>query len=91
MKDGPLDENLEAVLGIWKIKLEGIMTIVPITINQGLAKALNEGLKYCQYNLVARMDSDDISLPDRFLKQINYFKINKNIDILGGWGKIIDE
>jgi len=91
VKDGPLDENLEAVLNIWKIKLGGVLTIVPLPINRGLAKALNEGLKYCQYNLVARMDSDDISLPDRFLKQINYFKINKNIDILGGWGKIIDE
>ena len=59
--------------------------------NVGLGKALNLGLNHCKYDLVARMDSDDISLPERFLKQINFFKNNSHVDILGGWGKIIND
>lgn len=38
----------------------------PLSYNQGLAKALNIGLKTCSYELVARMDTDDEAMPDRF-------------------------
>jgi glycosyltransferase involved in cell wall biosynthesis len=48
----------------------------------GISKALNFGLSKCKYNLVARMDSDDIMLENRLEKQMDF--INKNeVDILG--------
>jgi glycosyltransferase involved in cell wall biosynthesis len=41
-------------------------------VNQGIAKALQIGLEKCSYELVARMDADDIMLPWRLIKQYNY-------------------
>lgn len=51
---------------------------------KNLSVALNYGLKYCKYNLVARMDSDDIMIYDRLQKQRDYMLSNKDVDILGG-------
>eukprot|EP01090_Pellita_catalonica_P018144 TRINITY_DN5737_c0_g1_i1.p1 TRINITY_DN5737_c0_g1~~TRINITY_DN5737_c0_g1_i1.p1 ORF type:complete len:209 (-),score=20.98 TRINITY_DN5737_c0_g1_i1:252-878(-) len=50
----------------------------------GLGYALNEGIKECSYELIARMDTDDIATPDRFEKQISFFKSNPDVDVLGG-------
>lgn len=49
---------------------------------KNLSVALNYGLKHCAYEYVARMDSDDIMLPERLEKQINYMQ-NNDVDILG--------
>lgn len=51
--------------------------------NQGCAEALNTGLKACKTRLVARMDSDDYSFPNRLEKQVEFFNKNPNVDILG--------
>lgn len=37
------------------------------------------------------MDADDISLPDRFIMQVEYLDRNTNIAVLGTWAKIIDK
>lgn len=84
VKDGPLTEELEQVLDFFSNKNINLK-IVPLSKNQGLGKALNEGLKYCSYNLIARMDTDDIAKPERFEKQINFFLKNPNIDICSSW------
>ncbi|MBN8569573.1 MAG: glycosyltransferase [Ignavibacteria bacterium] len=46
------------------------------------SKALNEGLNIAKYNYVARMDADDISLPDRFEKQIKFMVENPDVQVL---------
>ena len=51
---------------------------------KNLSVALNYGLTKCKYNLVARMDSDDLMAPDRLEKQLSYMRGNPNVDILGG-------
>lgn len=53
--------------------------------NHGVANALNECLKVAKGEFIARMDADDISVPERFAKQIEYFSKNPNISILGSW------
>jgi glycosyltransferase involved in cell wall biosynthesis len=83
VKDGTLTEELENTISIWKEKLP--LMIVGYEENKGLAHALNYGLQFCSYELVARMDSDDICVPDRFEKQIKYFEKNSYIDIAGGY------
>lgn len=83
VKDGPLTNELELVLDEYCKAYPEIMTIVPIEKNVGLAKALDIGLKECRNELVARMDSDDISLPQRCEKQIEKFKENENLCVLG--------
>ena len=52
--------------------------------NKGLGNALRVALENATNELVARMDSDDISLPRRFESQLELFKKNGNIDIVGG-------
>lgn len=61
--------------------------------NQGLAKALNDLLNcvvHKDYQYIARMDADDISLPIRFEKQILYMEVHPDIDCLGTWAIEID-
>jgi len=51
--------------------------------NQGVARALNFGLSQCTGKYVARMDSDDIAMPNRFEKQIEYMEAHPEVSILG--------
>lgn len=51
--------------------------------NQGIVKVLNQGLALCKGMYIARMDSDDISLPQRFEKQVAYLDSHPDVGILG--------
>ncbi|OGD88070.1 hypothetical protein A2693_02665 [Candidatus Curtissbacteria bacterium RIFCSPHIGHO2_01_FULL_40_12] len=59
--------------------------------NLGLASSLNVALRQAQGDYVARMDADDISLPKRFEKQIEFLLKNPSIDLCGTWADLIDE
>ena len=59
--------------------------------NKGIAVARNEGLELCSSNIIISMDSDDIMVEDRMMKQINYMKENKETVCLGGSLKTTDE
>lgn len=84
VKDGVLTSELEQVILTWKEKLGEVLNIVALDTNVGLGKALNIGLEHCIYDWVFRMDTDDICVPERFKKQIDFILNNTNIDILGG-------
>ena len=79
--DGPITDELHAEINFWKTELN--IKTFPIEINVGLGEALNYGLKKCNFNIVARMDTDDICLPNRFEKQLSYFSSNPNVSICG--------
>lgn len=87
VKDGPLTAELDAVVSDYAARYP-FLKVVPLPQNQGLGKALNEGLKHCSYDLVARMDTDDIAKPDRFEKQMKVFEEHPELDLVGAW---IDE
>ena len=82
VEDGPLTAELENTINKYAVKYH-YLKIVKLEKNSGLGKALNEGLKHCKYDYVARMDSDDISIFNRFEKQIEYLKLHPNIDVIG--------
>lgn len=82
VQDGPLTEELYAVINSWKSKLSVIDVVM--ASNVGLGEALNQGLQHCSYELVARMDTDDIALPTRFEQQLAVFD-SQNIDVCGSW------
>lgn len=84
VEDGPLGEALEAIIRQWKGKLGEVMTLLKNEENLGLTKSLNKGLSVATGEYIARMDSDDISLPARFALQIKYFEEHPDIDIVGG-------
>jgi glycosyltransferase involved in cell wall biosynthesis len=88
VKDGPLTEELEKVLEKYRAKYSERFKVVPLDQNLGLGKALDIGLAYCNNELVARMDTDDISLPSRCEKQIRAFSEDKELAIVG---TMIDE
>lgn len=87
VKDGKLTPELDEVITEYTAKYEGVK-VVSLEHNLGLGKALNEGLKYCSYDIVARMDTDDIAKPYRFEKQMAVFEAYPEIDVVGAW---IDE
>ncbi|MGI2294933.1 glycosyltransferase [Paenibacillus sp. GXUN7292] len=84
VKDGPLTDGLESVIAKYKLQFPDRLNVIGLAENQGLGKALNIGLAYCNCELVARMDSDDISAEHRFETQIKLFEQNKSLDIVGG-------
>lgn len=86
VKDGLLTEELNQVIDMYILKPQ--LKVISLSENQGLGKALNEGLKHCSYDLVARMDTDDVAKPNRFEKQIAVFSAYPEIDVVGAW---IDE
>lgn len=83
VKDGPLTDELENIIKDYDNKYPNLFTIVPLTQNVGLGLALNRGLEICRNELVARMDTDDISLPTRCEKQLKEFKNNPELSIVG--------
>jgi len=84
VKDGPLTSCLDGILQSWRSKLGMVLCVVELKQNMGLAAALNHGLKFCSYELVARMDTDDISDPERFKKQWGFFMKYPLISVCGG-------
>jgi len=89
VEDGPISYALQKIIGYYKDDLNIIS--VKLKKNSGLAITLNEGLKYCDGEIVIRMDSDDISLPNRIEKQIRYMKNNPHISVLSAYIEEIDE
>ena len=87
VEDGPLPLSLYDIIEKYQNKFPELK-IVKLEKNQGLGKALNEGLKSCHYDLVVRMDTDDICKPDRFEKQISYMEVHTDVDVCSAW---IDE
>lgn len=83
VKDGKLTDELDEVIEIYKKKYPKLFTIISLEKNIGLGLALNEGLKICRNELVARMDTDDISLENRCELQVNEFKKNPQLTIVG--------
>ena len=84
--DGPVPDEIYNAIDGFKSKIpDGIdFDVIKKEKNGGLAAALNTGLSACDYELVARMDADDISLPERFALQLEYMEGHPEISVLGG-------
>lgn len=82
--DGPLTPDLDKIIDKWKEALGASFVLLRNDVNLGLTKSLNKGLKYAKGELIARMDSDDISHPRRFELQHDFLIDNPEIDVVGG-------
>ena len=85
VQDGPLTRDLDSIVASFVSQYPSIIKVVKLSTNQGLGRALNEGLKYCKYDIIARMDTDDIAKPCRFEKQLAVFEKDNKIDIVSSW------
>ena len=84
VEDGPLGDGLLSVVGQWKEKLGGRLNVLVNEENLGLTKSLNRGLAVAEGEYIARMDSDDISMPRRFESQADFLDSHPDVSILGG-------
>ena len=80
--DGPVPEELERTLKALEKKYP-IYENVWLKENLGTGGALKDNWKVCKYPYVAKMDSDDICVLDRFEKQMNYLEEHPDIDVVG--------
>lgn len=79
--DGEICDELNAY--VENLKENKIIKLVPLQKNVGLGNALKEGTAYCDCEWIARMDSDDICIPDRMRKQVAYLEEHPETDVLG--------
>ena len=84
IKDGTLSKELDNVIEQWSISLSNKLIIITNKENLGLTKSLNKGIDVIKTDLIARMDSDDISDPLRFERQVKFLENNPDIDVVGG-------
>lgn len=82
VKDGPISEVLQKIIDD---RISHGIPIVQVQLqkNRGLGLALNEGIRIIKNELIARMDSDDYSLPERCEMQVREFENNSKLDIIG--------
>lgn len=83
VKDGPLTPELDKAVDEFVDADSDLYTIVPLAKNGGLGPALAEGIQHSKFNLVARMDTDDIAVSTRFEKEVQQFKDDPSLDICG--------
>lgn len=83
IEDGKLTKELEDIVLEYERKYPDIFNVVRLEENVGLGPALAKGINICRNEIIARMDSDDISIETRCEKQLKELKTNSNIDIIG--------
>jgi hypothetical protein len=81
--DGSTDNTLDVLRGFRDPRIQFITQK-----NRGLAFTLNRGLELARGRYIARQDADDISLPDRFSKQVSFLEMNPSCALVGTWAEI---
>ena len=84
VQDGSLGDELLQVIDKWQAKLREVLVLIRNEVNIGLTKSLNKGIRVAQGEYIARMDSDDISLPNRFVMQEEFLDENPSVYVVGG-------
>lgn len=89
--DGKLTNALDVIVKSFQNEYKGIFRIVRIDENVGAGMAVNKGIKACRYEYIVRMDSDDVSLPGRCLKEMVLFAVEPKLDIVGSYVEEFDD
>lgn len=90
VQDGPVPQELADALAELIEASPVPASVVALPENRGLARALDHGMAACRFDVIARMDADDISLPERFEKQLE--GIRSGLDLVGtGMFEFADE
>lgn len=86
LDDGSLDNSLSIVENFSDERIKFVKLN-----HRGIVTALNKGLEISKSEYIVRVDADDLSLPDRFEKLLNYMEENKQIAVCGSWAISIDD
>lgn len=82
--DGPLTESLNSVIEDHIKKFPEKYDILKLPHNRGLGFAMQKGVENCRYDWIARMDTDDISVNNRFELQLKAIEEEPDLAIVGG-------
>lgn len=83
VEDGPINSQVEKVIDDYCKNYSDLFQVIKLQENGGLGHALNIGLKYCKNELVARMDADDISFPNKCEEELACFSKDERLAIVG--------
>jgi len=81
VQDGPIGPELTRTLHDFQTSAPCPVTVVELQHNVGLGPALDEGLRACRYDIVARQDADDVSVPHRFAVLLPF--VEQGADLVG--------
>jgi glycosyltransferase involved in cell wall biosynthesis len=86
--DGPIGEGQQSIILRYQrdSRIKDIR-VVPITNQVGFGAALNIGLEHCTGEWIMRMNSGDVSAPDRVKVQMDYTVEHSDADLIGGWSE----
>lgn len=83
VEDGPLTDELYKVINSYLKEFPNIFKVIKFKENKGLGIALKIGVENCSNEFIARMDSDDYSIPTRIEKQFDIFEKNPDLGLVG--------
>lgn len=83
VKDGKLTNDLDKIIEKYSNKYPELFKVVELEKNMGLGEALRVGILNCKYEFIARMDSDDYSVPDRIEKEFTIFEKMPELGLVG--------
>lgn len=90
--DGPVGDDQHTVIdGFRHDDRVKRFDVLQLPKSGGLARALNAGIPLCTGDFIARMDSDDISVPERFELQLAEFERDPSLDAVGSWSEEFQE
>ena len=83
--DGPIPETIEHIIQKYQDCSQVRFKIVRLEKNMGHGEARRICFENCEFQLIALMDADDISVPTRFEKQIAFFDSHPDVSVVGGY------
>ena len=83
-------DNTPAILKEYAAQ-DGRIRLMRNAHNLGLTRSLNKALRLAKGEYIARQDADDISLPQRLEKQVEFLNSNSRTAVVGSWTEVIDE
>lgn len=84
VEDGPITDEIQKIISWHQTKFINNFKVIKSIRNKGLGNALRLGTQFVSTNWIARMDTDDISVPNRFENQLKVIAKNPNLAIIGG-------
>jgi glycosyltransferase involved in cell wall biosynthesis len=85
--DGSTDQTLSLIASFTDPRIR----VVRNEKNLGISATLNKGLEAARCDLVARMDADDISYPQRLQQQFDYLAKHPDVAMVSSWARVVDE
>ncbi len=87
VNDGSTDNTLDIITSYNDCRIR----VITNERNIGITKSLNRGLAKARGEYIARLDDDDVSMPERLQKQYDFLNKHTDIVLVGGWAEHIDK